>query len=189
MSISKIKEINKKYQIIYVDPPWLYNDKRTHKSTGMALSSYPCMKLEDICALPIKNISDKNCMLFLWATLPKLREALEVIKAWGFEYITTGFVWIKQNPKNDGIYSGIGHWTNANAELVLMGKKGRLDRKAKNIKQIVLAHRGNHSAKPEEVKDRIIALMGNLPRIELFARTKTKGWDVWGNEVKSDINL
>jgi len=178
-----------KYKIIYADPPWLYNDKRTHKSTGMALSAYPCMKLENICSLPVQSITDKNCMLFLWATLPKLREALEVIKAWGFEYITVGFVWVKQNPKGNGIYSGIGHWTNANAELVLMGKKGRLERKAKNIKQIVLSHRGRHSQKPDEVRDRIIQLMGDLPRIELFARQRTEGWDVFGDQVSGSIKL
>lgn len=178
-----------KYQIIYADPPWLYNDRRTHKSAGMALSAYPCMSVEDICNLGVSLISDANCMLFLWATFPKLKEALRVLESWGFRYITTAFVWVKQNPINNGIYSGIGHWTNANAEIVLMGKKGRLDRKERNVKQIVLAHRTQHSQKPREVKDRIVHLLGDIPRIELFARQKTKGWDVWGNEVESDIKL
>ena len=180
----------KKYQIIYADPPWLYNNGGTQKSRGMARGSFKCMPLEEIKSLPIQNISDKNCMLFLWATMPKLREALEVIEAWDFKYITCAFCWVKQNPSGFGIYSGLGHWVNGNAELCLLARKGKtLKRKAKNVKQIMLYPRGKHSEKPSITRDRITDLLGELPRIELFARQKTEGWDVWGNEVKSDIKL
>ena len=170
--------MRKKYQIIYADPPWMYNDKRTHKSTGMALSNYQCMEINQIKSLPINKITNDNCVLFIWVTFPKLKEGIEVLESWGFKYITVAFVWVKLNPKNDKIYSGIGHWTNANAEIVLLGKKGKLSRIAKNVKQIILAHRGKHSQKPSEVRNRIIQLMGDLPRIELFAREKTEGWDI-----------
>jgi site-specific DNA-methyltransferase (adenine-specific) len=115
--------------------------------------------------------------------MPKLREAFDVIEAWGFKYTTCAFTWVKLNPSGEGIYSGLGHWTNGNAELCLFAKKGSPKRQAKNVKQIVMSPRSRHSAKPPEVRDRIVSLIGDLPRIELFARTKCKGWDCWGNEV------
>jgi site-specific DNA-methyltransferase (adenine-specific) len=148
--------------------------------------TYPTMTLDEIKALPVQDIADKDCALFLWATMPLLGEALEVIDAWGFKYTTCAFTWVKQNPSGNGIYSGLGHWTNGNAELCLFAKKGKPKRLVKNIKQIVLAPRGRHSAKPPEVRDRIVALIGDLPRLEMFARNKTKGWDVWGNQIDSD---
>ena len=176
----------KKYKIIYADPPWMYNDRRNHKSTGMALSAYNCMEIENIKKLPINKISDNNSVLFLWVTLPKLKEGIDVLESWGFKYITVAFVWVKQNPKNDGIYSGLGHWTNANAEIVLLGKKGKISRIVKNIKQIVIEHRGKHSVKPNEVRNRIVQLMGDLPRIELFARQKNEGWDIIEGKDNAD---
>ena len=171
-----------KYDVIYADPPWTYNNMK-NRDPKMGGITYPTMTLEDIKSLPIKEISNRNSALFLWVTMPKLREGLEVIKAWGFDYKTCAFVWVKQNPKNEGIYSGLGHWTNGNAELCLFAKRGAPKRANKNIKQIVLAHRSRHSEKPAEVRDRIVALMGDLPRIELFARQYADGWDCWGNEV------
>ena len=141
------------------------------------------MDLEDIKNLPISEICEKNCALFLWVTMPKLKEGLEVIEAWGFEYITCAFTWVKQNPSGNGIYSGLGHWTNGNAELCLFAKKGTPKRQAKNVKQIILRPRGRYSAKPPETRDRIINLLGDLPKIELFAREYSNGWDCWGNEV------
>ena len=190
-----------KFQIIYADPPWKYDDSRTSKSMGMARSAYEVMPLEEIMALPVQDICDDNCFLFLWATLPKLREAIAVIEAWGFRYITIVFTWVKLNPNGKvesvgkdiilrgGVYSGLGHWTNANAELVLLEKKGHPRRDARNVKQIIFAPRREHSRKPDEVRDRILKLVGDLPRIELFARQKVEGWDVWGNEVGSTIDL
>lgn len=112
-----------------------------------------------------------------------LQEGLDVIRAWGFKYKTCAFCWVKQNPKNDGIYSGLGHWTNGNAELCLLATKGHPKRIAKNVKQIVIARRGRHSAKPAEVRERIVQLLGDMPRIELFAREQVEGWDCWGDEI------
>jgi len=167
--------------------------------------TYNTMPIEDIMALPIANIADKNCALFLWATMPKLKEAFQVIDAWGFRYTTCTFVWIKLNKNarivqnmignikleiiEGGFYSGLGHWTNGNAELCLFAKKGSPKRNKKNVKQLVFSPLGKHSAKPPEVRDRIVDLMGDVPRIELFARDIATGWDAWGNEIKSDINL
>jgi N6-adenosine-specific RNA methylase IME4 len=145
------------------------------------------MELDAIKELPVSEIADDNCALFLWATMPKLIEALETISAWGFSYRTCAFVWVKQNPNGEGIYSGLGHWVNGNAELCLFAKKGTPKRNEKNVKQIILSPRGRHSAKPSETRDRIVRLMGDLPRIELFARERVDGWDAWGNEVESDM--
>jgi N6-adenosine-specific RNA methylase IME4 len=151
--------------------------------------TYPTMTLDEICSLNVGDIADKDCALFMWVTMPMLDEAFEVIRSWGFKYVTCAFVWVKQNPIGDGIYSGLGHWTNGNAELCLFARKGKPKRLAKNVKQIVLAHRQSHSRKPDEVRDRIVALIGDLPRVELFARERVAGWDVFGNEVEGSINL
>ena len=173
---------DKKYSIIYADPPWQYSNPKDN-DPAMGGITYDTMTIEDICNLPIESICDKDCILFMWVTMPKLKEGLKVIESWGFDYRTCAFTWVKQNPKNDGIYSGLGHWTNGNAELCLLAKRGRPKRVRKDIKQIVLAHRSRHSEKPAEVRDRIVQLMGDLPRIELFARQYANGWDCWGNEV------
>jgi site-specific DNA-methyltransferase (adenine-specific) len=163
------------------------------------------MSVEDLSKLKVNDIADKDSLLFMWATMPKMREALALMDAWGFRYITCVFSWVKLNKKatmqkldeNDflvkgGFYSGLGHWTNGNVELVLMGKKGKgVKRVDKKIKQLVFAPVGRHSAKPDEVRLRILKMLGggDIPRIELFAREETYGWDIFGNEVNSDIQL
>jgi site-specific DNA-methyltransferase (adenine-specific) len=179
---------NKKYNIIYADPPWKY-DNAKNNDPAMGGITYKTMTVAEICSLPIEKIADKNCVLFLWATMPKLQEAFEVIRAWGFNYRTCAFTWVKQNPKGCGIYSGLGHWTNGNAELCLFAKRGTLRRQSKSVKQIILAPRSRHSEKPSEARTRIVELMGNLPRIELFARQTCDGWDNWGNEIETKIRL
>ena len=180
----------KKYNIIYADPPWSYQD--TQKSGGTAFFGasvrYNTMNNKDIANLPIQDIADKDCVLFLWATSPLLPEALETIKKWGFKFKTIGFVWNKQT-KNGLNVSNMGRWTMGNVEICLIGVKGKPQRIVKNVKQLVTAERTRHSEKPQEVRNRIITLMGNLPRIELFARNKTEGWDIWGNELTNDIEL
>jgi len=174
---------DKKYNIIYADPPWSYNDMK-NRDPKMGGISYPTMTLEEIKMLRfmINKLAAKDCALFMWATMPLLREALEVIEAWGFKYTTCAFTWVKQNPSGQGIYSGLGHWTNGNAELCLFAKRGAPKRQAKNVKQIAMYPRGRHSAKPPEIRDRIVELIGDVPRIELFARQKADGWDSWGND-------
>ena len=147
------------------------------------------MSLTDICALPVADIADKDCALFLWATFPNLQEAFEVIKAWGFKYKTVAFCWVKRNRKSPSWFVGLGHWTRANAEICLLATKGKPQRISKSVRQIVDTPIERHSKKPDEVRNRIVDLMGDVPRIELFAREKTDGWDVFGNEVKSDIML
>lgn len=147
------------------------------------------MDIAEIKALPVGQLAAEDCALFLWITFPCLYEALDVLDAWGFTYKTVAFVWIKQNRQSDGLFWGMGYWTRANAELCILATRGRPRRKSAGVHQVILSHVEEHSKKPDETRDRIVALMGDLPRIELFARQKSPGWDVWGNEVKSSITL
>jgi len=154
----------------------------------MAKQFYSTMLLIDICSLPVKDIADDNSCLFLWATYPKLPEALEVMKAWGFTYFGLGFEWIKKTQTGKDFF-GMGYWTRANSEPCLLGFKGKLIPQSHSIRQIVETKIQEHSKKPAEIRNLIVELIGDLPRIELFARQKTEGWDVWGNEVESDIEM
>lgn len=179
-------EKDKKYGIIYADPPWRYEQKSLR---GAAEKQYPTMSIEEICALPVADIAAKDSALFLWATFPQLKEAFRVISAWGFKYKTLAFLWLKQNRKADTWFYGMGFWTRSNAEVCLLATKGHPSRQCAGIHQFVISHIERHSKKPDEVRDKIVRLMGDLPRIELFARQKTIGWDVWGNEVECDITI
>lgn len=154
-----IYNTDKRYGIIYADPPWRYHDT-LGGNAKMGAMPYDTMTDGEINSLPIKDIAEKNCVLFLWATMPKLQEALNTINAWGFTYKTCAFCWVKQNPKSGGIYAGLGRWVQGNAEICLLATRGHPHRISKSIKQIVLAPRGKHSEKPAEVRNRITDLMG-----------------------------
>jgi len=171
-----------RFSIIYADPPWEYDNDLSGRVMNGAIT-YPTMSTNTIAKIPVRDIRADDSVLFMWATMPKLEDAFKVIHGWGFQYITCAFVWIKQNKSGEGIFSGMGYWTNQNAELVLLGKHGKPQRIANNIKQVVMAPVGRHSAKPPEVRERIVQLMGDLPRVELFARDLTPGWTCLGNEV------
>jgi N6-adenosine-specific RNA methylase IME4 len=177
----------KKYKIIYADPPWSYNDKMSGHSFSLD-HEYETQSKNWIQNLPITNIAENDCVLFLWATSPLLPEALDVIKSWGFKYKTVAFCWSKRTKHGKNV-SNLGRWTMGNIEVCLLATKGKPQRISNNIKQLVIAERNKHSAKPHAVRERIVELMGTQSRIELFAREKTEGWDVWGNEVESDIEL
>lgn len=143
-------------------------------------------------------MADKDCVLFLWVVNPLLPEAIEVIKSWGFKYKTVAFNWVKKT-SNGHFVSNMGRWTMGNNEMVLLATKGKPQRKRKDIKQLVISERTAHSKKPNIVRKLIVDLMGDLPRIELFARgDKTKdlfsfnrfdGWDTFGNEVEGSVKL
>jgi len=186
---------NKKYQIIYADPPCKYNDKRQRPESDRPAKyggiTYPVMDTQAICNLGISlrpYLAD-NCMLFLWATFPNLPEALRVIKEWGFDYRTLGFSWIKTNKKNGKPFFGIGYYTKSNCEVCLIGVRGKPFKVSNKVSSVIISPINGHSRKPDEVMDKIVELCGGVPRIELFARRKVEGWDCWGNEVESDIDL
>ena len=179
------------YQIIYADPPW--NGLGWNNGSGLKCPAnhYAVQDIEWIKNLPVKTISDNPCALFLWVTFPNLPNGLAVIKSWGFKYSTCAFNWVKRNKKSDGYFVGCGNYTRANSEVCLLGTKGKcqLFRKSRSVRQICDARRLSHSEKPPEIRDRIVELFGDVARVELFARQKTEGWDVWGNEVESDIDI
>ena len=154
---------------------------------GAAEKHYPTMSLDDICALPVADIAAKDSALFLWATFPMLAEALLVISAWGFTYKTTAFVWLKQNKKSPSWFYGMGNWTRSNAEICLLATKGKPQRQSRSIHQLIVSPIEAHSKKPDIAREKITDLMGDLPRVELFARQTALGWDVWGNEVESTL--
>ena len=175
--------MGKKYKIIYEDPPWQY---RVYSKKGQGKSAenhYHTMNIKDIMALPVDKIADKDCILFLWITFPCLKEGIEVMERWGFKYKTCGFNWVKRNKKKNTYFMGLGFWTRSNSEVCLIGTKGQPKRVSKSVSQICDARIMEHSRKPAEIRERIVELCGELPRIELFARDKVKGWDSLGDEI------
>lgn len=170
----------KKYNIIYADPPWKYNDKGCQ---GAAEKIYPTMTVDEMGELPIAQMADKDCVLFMWATYPKFEEALQLIKKWGFTYKSIGFQWVKLNKSGKGYFFGLGRWTRGNTEPCLIATKGKPKRISANVGQLIFAPLRAHSQKPDEAREKITELVGDLPRIELFARQYADGWDCWGNEV------
>ena len=147
------------------------------------------MSVEDICNLPVKDLASDNCVLFMWMTFPTLIEGIKVIEKWGFKYKTVAFVWIKQNKKTPSLFWGLGFWTRANAEICILATKGKPKRISAKVHQVIISPVEEHSKKPDETRKRIVELLGDIPRVELFARQKVDGWDSWGNEVKCDIDL
>jgi N6-adenosine-specific RNA methylase IME4 len=173
---------NRRYSIIYADPPWSYRDTAAAGNRGAGFK-YGLMAQDNIAELPVDQIAAPDCALFLWVTMPKLSEVWGVIEKWGFTYKTVAFTWIKTNRKSGTPFWGMGNWTRANAELCLLATKGKPKRQSAAVHSVVMSPLRAHSQKPDEVRERIVKLMGDLPRIELFARERVEGWDAWGNEV------
>ena len=174
-----IYNTDKKYNIIYADPAWKYFESG-NKNQSL---HYNTMTIEEICKLPVKDIADKDCILFLWVTFPILQECFKVMESWGFEYSTCGFNWIKKNKNADSNFFGCGSWTRANSELCLIATKGSITRLDATISQVIETPIEEHSKKPVIVYDLIEKLVGKLPRIELFCRQPHEGWDCFGNEI------
>lgn len=185
MAVVDIFDTDKKYNIIYADPPWKYNARnnlntRFGKGAG---GHYNLMSYEELEKLPIGNISADNCALFLWTTFPYLDKQIRMFEKWGFTYKTLGFSWIKTNTNNANPFFGIGYYTKSNCEVCLLGVKGKMKPISNKVSSCIISPRQEHSKKPAEVRERIVQLFGDLPRIELFARQHADGWDCWGNEV------
>lgn len=183
-----------KYKIIYADPPWLYGKFSNTEGSRLfnydpkfKITPYVGMKLEDIKALPIQDMADKDSVLCLWVTMPMIKEIFDgkLMEAWGFNYKTVLFTWVKRNKNVPGYWKGLGYYTRSNVEMVLLGTRGKgIKVLKKDVGQIIDSPIGKHSAKPDIVRQKIIRLFGDVPRIELFARTKVFGWNTWGNDPK-----
>jgi N6-adenosine-specific RNA methylase IME4 len=179
----------KKFPVIYADPPWrfaAYSEKGEGRS---AIAHYDCMNMDELCALPVADIAEDNCVLFLWTTDPFLRHGMELIKAWGFEYKTIAFYWakLKKNAvdgslSEDDFFTGLGYWTRANIEPCLLATRGHPKRLSKKVRRLILAPRREHSRKPDEIYERIEELVEG-PYIELFARASRNRWESWGDQT------
>ncbi|MCG8709213.1 S-adenosylmethionine-binding protein [Brenneria sp. 4F2] len=180
------------YRLIYADPPWVYRDKANDGKRG-AGHKYPVMSVNDICHIPVWEIADnESCLLAMWWVPTQPMEALKVMDAWGFRLMTTkGFTWHKVGRRQrDKSVIGMGHMTRANSEDCLFAVRGKLPpRIDASICQHITAPRMEHSAKPPEVRDLLVRLLGDIPRIELFARQNSPGWHAWGNECDCSIDL
>lgn len=184
---------NKKYSIIYADPPWsYYNDsdsffEKTSK-VGVYKPPYPVLGSESIKALPVETIAEDNCILFIWTTDYHLQKCLSIIHHWGFEYKTIGFVWKKLNKSGSPVTFTGAYTLKSGVELCLLGTKGDAHKLVVNhkVRALVESQRQHHSKKPDEVRKRIGELVGtSCAKIELFAREYFDGWDCWGNEVNN----
>lgn len=180
MYYTDFAEIPNSYSLILADPPWPYKDRMSGHSFSLD-HEYPTMKLDDIKALAVGSIAAKDSALLMWAVSPQLDDAMDVMEAWGFKYVTVAFVWSKLTSTGKKV-SNLGRWTMGNVELCLLGRRGKIQRQAKNVKQLIEAERTKHSRKPDEIYGRIDDLFGPVSRIELFARGQVAGWDGFGNE-------
>lgn len=178
----------KKYNIIYADPPWSFKNKNTGGNLKSGANfHYNTMHIKDIIKIPINKISADNCVLFMWWVGSQPKEAIKLVENWGFQIKTmTAFNWVKTTKKQK-LDFGMGFWTRAGSEMCLIATKGKPKRINNSVRSVVIAERTSHSKKPNIFKNEIVKLIGDLPRIELFAREKTNGWDSWGNEINSDI--
>ena len=184
---------DKKYSVIYADPPWKYGSKQPFTSRGgrgrflkLDDAEYPTVPTSEMCGWNVRRIADTDCALFMWSTDSHIPDSIELMKAWGFRYVTIAFVWMKVTNKGNPV-ANLSQWTMKGCELCLLGTKGRMHRhKIKhNIRQVFTAERTRHSKKPDCVYGFIEDMFGEVPRIELFARQTKSGWDCWGNEVNT----
>lgn len=177
-----------KYQLIYADPAWQYRDKASAGKRG-ACHKYSVMDLKDICALDVASVAAEDCLLAMWWVPPMPLEALKVVEAWGFTLKTMkGFTWHKLT-KNGESHFGMGHWTRANTEDCLFAVRGKPRVISHSVRQFLEAPIGGHSEKPGEARDRLVQLVGYVPRLEMFARTVPAGWDVFGDQVENSISI
>ncbi len=174
------------FSLIFADPPWRYRDSCDAGSRG-ACHKYGVMTVDELAGLDVESIAAPDCLLALWWVAPMPEEALAVVRAWGFTLRTMkGFTWHKRT-RNGHSHFGMGHWTRANTEDCLFATRGSPKRIDAAVRQFIDAPVLRHSEKPAEARTRLVQLMGDVPRIELFARTKSPGWAAWGNEVASDV--
>lgn len=171
--------------VIYADPPWQWQKSQfvNRGSARTVEKEYATMTPEEIADLPVGAWAADNAVLFLWTTGPKLPIGIDILRAWGFTYKTVGFTWAKENRKSGGWFLGMGFYTRANAEFCLLGTKGKgLKRKDAGVPQLIVAPVAEHSRKPAETRKRIERLYDG-PYLELFARERAEGWQVWGNQT------
>jgi N6-adenosine-specific RNA methylase IME4 len=169
------------YGAVYADPAWTYQDKALAGNRG-AGCKYDLMTDAELYAMPVSELCAKDCICFMWVTYPKLAEGLQLMSAWGFQYKTVAFTWVKRTTANNKLFWGMGRWTRANPEICILGTKGHPKRVNAGVHSVIESPIGPHSRKPQEARDRINTLIGcPISKIELFARGDSVGFDGWGN--------
>lgn len=183
--------MNERYNLILADPPWWFKNYSAdapgeiHNRSRGAARYYPTMKTEDICEIPVKEVVEDNTLLFLWSVWPLLPDALQVIKAWGFEYKTIAWVWIKANKSGMGFFTGMGYYTRSNSEPCLLATRGKVQRpENKGIQALIYSPVREHSRKPDDQYRKIESLYPGKNYLEMFARREWKNWASWGNEIE-----
>lgn len=181
--------MSQKYSVIYADPPWYFHTFSPKGRGRSADAHYDVLDIDSIKRIPVADYAAKDAALFLWATDPLLPKAIEVMNAWGFQYKTIAFCWVKLNKKVSSerfdlrsFFTGLGYWTRANQELCLLGTRGSPQRKNFDVKRLIVSPRREHSRKPDEVYERIERLLDG-PYLELFARNTRTNWCSEGNQV------
>ncbi len=179
-----------KYKLLYVDPPWQFTNKKTGGSMKSgAETQYPTMTLEQLKALDVPSICDDDCLLVMWWVGSQPQEAIDLCKAWGFTIKNmNGFVWNKLT-KNGNPFFGMGFYTRAGSESAIIATKGSPKIINHSVRAVGNYPVGRHSAKPDEFRDACESLMGDVPRLEMFARKRSPGWSVFGNEVARSIKI
>lgn len=181
---------SKKYRIIYADPPWNFENWSEKGEDRNVKNHYSCMSMKDIAALPVGDMAEDDALLFLWVTDPLMDQQIAIMQGWGFTYKTVAFTWVKLNANTPGYFMGMGYYTRSNPEMVLLGRRGTPGRPVVgNIRQLVVEPRREHSRKPDIIRDNIDAMYPTGDRIELFARSRARGWDAWGNQVDKFTGL
>jgi N6-adenosine-specific RNA methylase IME4 len=170
---------------LYADPPWQFLSRSAKGRGRSADRHYNIMTLDDIKAMPVESVAAKHSVLLMWTTDPMLVNALAVMAAWGFTYKTTGFVWAKTGKKPGSFPIGLGFWTRANPEIVLLGTRGKPKRISAGVPKLIISPRRAHSQKPDETHGMIERLCAG-PYLELFARRRVKGWTCWGDELDAE---
>ena len=170
----------KKYGVIIADPPWPYQNFSNRKQ-GAASAAYNLMSMDELIQMPVDKLALDNCILFLWGTWPKLPEAIDVVRAWGFEYVT-GLPWVKLNKNGHSIYYGVGFWVRGCSEYVVIARRGNVSPPRLEGFLGLMSPNLYHSRKPDSIHDLAETLSG--PYLELFARRTRSGWDVFGNEIE-----
>ena len=180
---------DKKYPVIYADPPWKFAVYSAKGEGRSATAHYNCLNVDQLFKLPVAEIAADDSILFLWTTDPFLSKGIELASAWGFNYKTIAFYWAKLNKSADthlfsekDFFTGLGYWTRANLEPCLLATRGHPKRISKKVRRLVISPRREHSRKPDEVFVRIEELVEG-PYVELFARASRHGWDSWGDEA------
>lgn len=215
----------KKYNIIYCDPPWKFNNKKTGGSMKSgATSKYKTMTVDQMLEIDVPSITAEDCVLFMWWVGSMPLEAIKLAEGWGFKLKTmTGFNWVKTTESKERnklldfailacsrflakskyseivfqaleafkqkLFFGMGFWTRAGSECCLIAVKGKIKPISKSVRSVVISPIGEHSEKPYTIAHQIVKLCGDLPRLEMFARDKKEGWDLFGNEVESSISI